>query len=457
MKKPSAYDRMFRSAHDMDLFSEEAHLAAMLRVEAALASVQARLRVIPAEAAEAIVSCCVVERIDRAALADAGVAAGNLAIPLVKQLTSSVRAQNPSAASFVHWGATSQDVIDTATVLQLRSHLDGVAKELDAICHALADMTITHRETLMVGRTWLQHAVPVTFGLKTAGWLDAFLRHRERLIQLQPRVLALQFGGAAGTLASLGTQGLEISAALAQELGLTLPAVPWHSHRDRLAEVATFHGLLAGTIGKIARDLSLAMQTEVNELAEPADEGRGGSSTMPQKRNPVSAAILLAASLRLPGLVSTMLSATVQESERGLGGWHAEWETLPQICTLSLGALDKLSTLLPELRVFPEAMQRNLKITNGLLMAESVSMALATHIGRDRAHKLLEEVSREAAESGISLRTALGNDLRITAHLTEGELDALVEPARYLGSASTMIDQVLAAYRDAFSAIGRDK
>jgi 3-carboxy-cis,cis-muconate cycloisomerase len=446
----TAYDRLFGSSRGQDIFTENAHLAAMLRVEAALARAEATLGMIPAKAAETIISCCNIDGFDRAALAEGSASAGNLAIPLVKQLTSIVRALSAEAAGYVHWGATSQDVIDTATILQLREHLKLLGELIDAVCVDLAELTTKHRCTLMAGRTWLQHAVPITFGLKTAGWLDSFLRHRERLAELKPRVLTLQFGGAAGTLASLGSKGPAVTAMLAKELQLSLPSIPWHANRDRFAEVATFQGILVGTLGKIARDLSLSMQTEIGELAEAAAEGRGGSSTMPHKKNPVTAAILLSASVRVPGLVSTMLSAMVQEHERGLGGWHAEWEALPEICALTSGAIESFATMLPQLSVFPDAMRRNLDVTKGLVSSEAVSMALAAHTGRDVAHELVEEASRHAQQTNVSLRVALGENPAIRSRLSEAELDAVVDPANYLGAAGTMIDSVLAAYHSAF-------
>jgi len=446
----SMYDHLFRSPRDSRIFSEDAHLAAMLHFEAALARVEAQLGIIPFAAAERIASCCGIEIIDEAALAEESTASGNLAIPLVKQLTSAVRARSVQAAGYVHWGATSQDIIDTAMMMQLHEHLSLIGETVDSICEVLASLIETHRHTMMTGRTWLQHAVPTSFGLIAAGWLDGFLRHRERLVEMQPRVLVLQFGGAAGTLASLDQDGLQVAAALAQELNLTLPAVPWHTQRDRTAEVAVFHGLLAGSAGKIARDLSLGMQTEIGEFAEPSGEGRGGSSTMPHKRNPVSCAAILSASIRIPGLVSTMLSAMVQEQQRGLGGWHAEWETLPEICTLSFGALEKLAALLAGLEVNPEAMLRNIAATNGLIAAEAVSLMLARYIGRDKAHKLVEGASRRAVAAGISLQDALDQTPEITVHLNGHDLDVAMELGNYLGSSERMIDNVLADFHRVF-------
>jgi 3-carboxy-cis,cis-muconate cycloisomerase len=299
----------------------------------------------------------------------------------------------------------------------------------------------------MPGRTWLQQAVPVTFGLKAAGFLDAFLRHRRRLEELRPRVLVVQFGGAAGTLASLGGRGDEVARALAQQLGLATPTMPWHAHRDRIGEVAAFHGLVVGTLGKLGRDVSLGMQTELGEIAEPDAKGRGESSTMPHKRNPVSSAILLAAAIRVPGLVGTVFSAMVQEHERGLGGWHAEWETLPEICTLTLGSLERAAEFVPHLRIDEKAMRRDLDSTHGLLMAESVSMRLAEQIGRARAHALVEDAARKATERGIDFIDALKECPQITAYMDETRLRELLEPSGYLGSAQLFVDRVLAEYR----------
>ena len=305
----------------------------------------------------------------------------------------------------------------------------------------------------MPGRTWLQHAVPITFGLKAAGWLDTMLRHQERLAQLAPRVLVLQFGGAAGTLASLGTRGAEVTAALAQQLGLGVADVPWHSNRDRLAEVATFLGLLMGSTGKIARDLSLMGQTELREVAEASAPGRGGSSTMPHKRNPVLAASVLSSAVRIPGLVATMLSAMDQEHERGLGGWHAEWETLPEICTLTLGAVERLTEMLGGLDIFPEAMCQNLERTNGLLLAEAVSMALAERIGRAQAHSLIQELVRKAVDAGASLQSMVEADACVMSHLDREQVKKLFRADEYLGDTQRMIDSVLEHYKGSKASI----
>ncbi|MFL6719149.1 MAG: 3-carboxy-cis,cis-muconate cycloisomerase, partial [Burkholderiaceae bacterium] len=333
---------MSASSEMRRVFSDLDAVQRMLDFEAALARAEAAHGVIPEAAVAAIVACCDAARLDMPALAQAAAAAGNLAIPLVRQLTAAVLRQDQEAGKYVHWGATSQDAIDTGLVLQLRDALDLLDADLRALADGLAALARQHRATIMIGRTWMQHALPTSLGLKLAGCLDAVLRHRQRLEELRGRALVLQFGGAAGTLASLGDQGLNVAATLAQQLGLALPDLPWHTQRDRVAEAATVMGLITGTLGKLARDLSLMMQTDVAEVAEPSAPGRGGSSTMPHKRNPVGCAVALSAAVRVPGLVSTMLSGMVQEHERALGGWQAEWDTLPDIALLTSGALRQM-------------------------------------------------------------------------------------------------------------------
>ena len=369
-------DPLFTTDEIREVFSDRARLQGMLDFEAALARAEARTGVIPKAAAPAIEAKCRAELLDAEALARAAALAGNTAIPLVKQLTALVGKDDAEAMKFVHWGATSQDAMDTGLVLQLRAALDLIEAELARLDDAVAKLADKHRATPVVGRTWMQHALPVTFGLKAAGWLDAIGRHRARIRELRPRLEAVQFGGAAGTLASLGARGSDVAQALAEELKLGLPALPWHTHRDRVAEVATALGLLVGTLGKIARDISLQVQTEVGELAEPAGEGRGGSSTMPHKRNPVSCAAVLATAVRVPGLVSIMLSGMVQEHERALGGWQAEWDTLPEIVMLAAGALRQVTYLAAGIEVDAARMRRNIDATHGQILAEAVTMAL---------------------------------------------------------------------------------
>ena len=430
-----------------EVFSDAARLQRMLDFEAALARAEARCGVIPAAAAQAIASKCKSDLIDANALATAAAVSLNAAIPLVKQLTALVAKDDPEAARFVHWGATSQDANDTGLVLQIRQALDILEADLADFRRGLSELAQKHRSTPMAGRTLMQHALPTTFGVKVAGWLDAMNRHRERFAETRARVLVLQFGGAVGTLAALREKGLQLAEALAAELHLGLPTMPWHTQRDRVAEAATTLGLCTGTLGKIARDISLHMQTEIAEVFEPVGEGRGGSSTMPRKRNPVSAAVVLSAATRVPGLVSTMLSAMVQEDERGLGNWHAEWETLPEIFRLTAGALHQMATIVPHLEVDAARMRRNLDATQGLIFAEAVTIALASHIGKSAAHTLLEGASRQARESGKHLREVLAQNRAVSERLTSAELDRLFAPENYLGVAEELVDRVIDASR----------
>lgn len=438
---------MFSTAAMQQVFSAQACVQGMLDFEAALARAESHAGVIPAAAVEPIRKACVSERIDLQALAEAAAAAGNLAIPLVKQLTAAVTGDDKEAAKYVHWGATSQDAIDTGLVLQLRRALDLIDADLDVLADGLAELVQHHADTVMIGRTWMQHALPVTFGLKAAGWLDAVLRHQERLQALRPRVLALQFGGAAGTLASLGGKGMQVAQALAEELQLQLPDTPWHASRDRMAEVGAVLGMLTGTLGKMARDLSLQMQTEVAELGEPAGEGRGGSSTMPHKRNPVGCAAVLACAARVPALVSTMLSGMVQEHERALGGWQAEWDTLPDIAQLAAAALQQMRQVVAGLNVDAGRMRANLDTTQGLIMAEAVMLALGAKLGRLQAHHLVEDACRRAVASGKHLREVLAQDAAISAELNIEQIDKLLDPANYLGQAREFGERVLHTWR----------
>ena len=440
-------DPLFGSPAMSEVFSDAARLQYMLDFEAALARAEASCGVIPDAATRPIISKCKVDLIDTSALARATAAALNPAIPLVKQLTALVAKEDPEAARFVHWGATSQDTNDTALVLQIRQALNILDADLSTLCAGLTDLATKHRSTPIAGRTLMQHALPTTFGVKVASWLDAMNRHRERLAEIRARALALQFGGAVGTLAALEENGLLVAEALAAELRLTLPTLPWHTQRDRVAEVATTLGLLTGTLGKMARDISLHMQTEIAELFEPTGEGHGGSSTMPHKRNPVTAGVVLSAATRVPGLVSTMLSAMVQEDERGLGDWHAEWETLPEIFRLTGGALHQMATVVPLLEVDAARMRHNLDATHGLIFAEAVSMAMARYIGKSAAHTLVEAASRQTIESGKHLREVLGQDRTVTEHLTSVELDRLFVPENSLGAAETFVDRVVETSR----------
>jgi 3-carboxy-cis,cis-muconate cycloisomerase len=438
-------DPLFTTEAMRAVFSDHGRMQAMLDFEAALARAQARVGLVSAATAAAIGAQCHAELFDLDALAVEAAQAGNTAIPMVKALTALVASQDPEAAGFVHWGATSQDAMDTGLVLQLRSALSAIAADLTRLSVALAALAQRHAPTLLVGRTWLQQGPPVTLGLKAAGALSAIERHRVRMAELQSRVATLQFGGAVGTLAALGNRGLETAAALAEELQLALPDVPWHAQRDRITEVATTLGLVVGTLGKLARDVSLLMQTEVGEASEPAAPGRGGSSAMPHKRNPVGCSVMLAAAIRVPALVSTMLSAMVQEHERGLGGWHAEWDTLPEICTLAAGALAQSIAIAEGLQVDPARMGANLDLTRGLILAEAVAIALGKKLGKMKAHQLVEEASAQAARERRPLHDVLAADSRVTAHLSAAELAQLLDPRRYTGQSEAFVARALAA------------
>ncbi|MGB6846224.1 MAG: 3-carboxy-cis,cis-muconate cycloisomerase [Candidatus Acidiferrales bacterium] len=437
-------DPLFASAAMLEIFSDARRLQAILDFEAALARALVRCSIAPKSAARAIESQCVATLFSFDLLAQESAQAGNLAIPLVHALTALVASHHAPAAGFVHWGATSQDALDTAAVLQLRDALDLFDRDLARFAAAVAKIAESHAGTLLAGRTWLQQAPPVTLGLKAAGWLDALDRHAARLRAARSRALVLQFGGAVGTLAALDSRGPAVAAALAKDLNLSLPAIPWHASRDRFSEVAAVLGLLVGTLGKIARDISLLSQTEIGEALEPAAPGRGGSSTMPHKQNPVGCAVALAAAIRVPALVSTMLSAMVQEHERGLGGWHAEWQTLPEICLLASGALAQLTPVLEGLKIETARMSENLEITHGLILAEAVSFALARKIGKPQAHEIVEQACRRALAQRRHLRLVLREDQRVRPYLSQKEIVRLLDPKNYTGSARRMIKAVLA-------------
>lgn len=431
-----------------DMFSDERLVQGMLDFEAALATVQARCGVIPAAAVAPIAAACRASLIDLPALATSAASAGNLAIPLVKQLTQRVKIADPEAARYVHWGATSQDAIDTGLMLQLLQALRETETRLARLIRVLAEQVTHHQHTLLPGRTWMQHALPITYGLKLAGTLDALLRWQERLVQMRPRVLALQFGGAAGTLASLKEKGPEVALALAAELNLTLPDTPWHSQRDRLIELAGWYAGLCGTLGKFANDFALMMQTEVAEVSEPIAEGRGGSSAMPHKRNPVSCAAILAAATRVPGLMATLYVSQIQQHERALGGWQAEWETLPQLIMLTGGVLENSEYLVKGMQVNTQKMRDNLDITHGLVMAESVTQALAAHLGKADAHHLIEMICHRAIALDCPLRPLLENDPLVSQHLSPEQLTQLLDPANAVGSADHFVRQVLAHFQE---------
>ncbi len=417
-------------------FSEEAWFARMVEVEGALARAEGAVGVVPQEAAAAISDVCSSFQPDMAVLKTGTERVGYPVLPLVRQIA----AASGSSGGYVHWGATTQDIMDTGLVLQVRAGLDLIEADLTRLMKALIGAARTYRDAPMVGRTHLQHALPITFGLKCAGWLAPLTRTLERLRDCRARVLHLQFVGAVGTLASLGKKGPAVREALGAELDLHVPAIGWHTARDGLGEAACVLGLLTGAVGKIATDIVFLMQSEVGEVFEPYAPGRGGSSTMPQKRNPVASEYIIGAQRNVQALVPVMLGAGAADHERGTGPWHAEWTALPQIFLLSAGALARTAEIVEGMEVDTDRMASNLDMSRGLIMAEPVMMALADALGRQEAHDVVEEHCRAAIEGDKSLGEVLKASGAITAHLDAGEIDALLDPQNYTGSAGAFTD-----------------
>ena len=422
---------------------DRAWLQALLDVEAALAGAEADTGIIPTPAAEIITTFCTgagaTDRFDSSQLGRAARLGGNPVIPLVEILTAVLP---PEARGWVHWGATSQDILDTAAMLLCRRALEIIEADLDGLADGCAALADRYRTTLMAGRTLLQHALPITFGLKAAGWLIGTLDTRGRVVEARS-FLPIQLGGAAGTLAALGPDGPAVASRLASRLQLVEPLIPWHTSRQRVAELGATLGLVAGHAANIATDVALLMQTEVAEAFEPAGPGRGGSSTLPHKRNPVAAAATSAAARRAHALIPVLFTGMVQEHERAVGGWQAEWETLTELLRLAGGAAGRVRETVQGLEVDPNAMRDNLDRTDGLLMAERVTLALARHMDRSEARKGVQR----AARSGTSFRTGLLADPAITSVLSADEVDRLLDPAGYLGATSTFIDRALQAHR----------
>ncbi|MFL5656594.1 MAG: 3-carboxy-cis,cis-muconate cycloisomerase [Ktedonobacteraceae bacterium] len=440
MMDSTVFRHIFSSEPMRQVFSDENRVQCYLDIEAALASVQARLGLIPQRAADEITAKCTLDIIDMAKLKSKTELIGYPVLPVVQQL---VAACADDLGEYCHWGATTQDITDTATILQIRQALALIEEDLAAVSGHLADLARRYRATPMAGRSNLQQAVPITFGYKVATWLAAIERHRQRLVELRPRVLVGEFGGAAGTLASLGTAGLEVQEGLMTELGLGQPEIAWHTARDRIAEVGCFLGLVTGTLGKIATDVKLLMQTEVGEVFEPYAKDRGSSSTMPQKRNPISCNYIHACVAMVRQLVAALLDAMVEDHERSTGPWEIEWIAVPEIFLLTAGALHQERTLLSDLEVDAARMRANLEITQGLISTEAVMMGLAPHLGRQRAHDLVYDISRQASTSGRPLLDLLAENEEIAASLDRTTLAKLLDPAEYLGLSGEMVDRVL--------------
>ena len=415
------------------LFSDEFVLGAMLQFEAALARVEARLGIIPQFAAEKIAAAAKPESFDVDVLSKQSRRSATLVIPIVQALRQRVHDFDPTAAGFVHWGATSQDVADTALILLLQKAQRIFESDLIRLENSLRRLSDAHANTVMLGRTLMQPAPPITFGLKVAGWFAAIHRSHQNLNDSVADALILQFGGATGTLAFFGNKGIGVGKALAEELGLAYPESPWHTHRDRLAAVMCACGVLTGALGKMARDISLLTQTEINEVEEAQTSDRGGSSTMPHKHNPTGCVLTLAAATRVPGLVSTFLSGMIQEHERGLGGWQAEWSTVASIIQSTGLAIESMAEVIEGLTVNAACMKANLNATHGTIFAEKAMMLLSPTLGRDAAHTLLERATREALSSGRRLSEILAGIPEVTRHLDVKTLDDLESPELYLG------------------------
>jgi len=428
-----------------ELFSDQSVLQAMLDFEVALARAEASVGVIPKSAADGIAAAGKADGFDVAGLVRETLRSGTPGIPFVKALTERVRARSPEAAGFVHWGATSQDVADTALILLLKQAQPIFSADLARLEAALRNLSEKHKSTAMLGRTLMQAAPPVTFGLKAAGWLGAISRCSKRLDSAFADALIVQFGGATGTLASLGEKGPAVARALAKELGLSLPDAPWHTHRDRLATLVSACGVLTGSLGKMARDISLLMQNEIGEVAEPSGEGRGGSSTMPHKRNPVGCAVTLAAAQRVPGEVAAFLSAMVQEHERGVGGWQAEWPIVASVVQSTGVAAASMAGVAEGLSVDSARMRANINNTKGVIFAERAMILLGTSLGRDVAHKLLEEATRKSVAQGRPLSQVLAEMPEVTSRLDTPVLRELEVPEQYLGGAETFRQALLSS------------
>jgi 3-carboxy-cis,cis-muconate cycloisomerase len=444
------FDRLFTTPKIDSLVSDEALLAGMLRFESALASVQADLGLIPPGAATVIGECCSVQFFDLGGICRSAERDGNPAIPLVKVLGQRVKAMDVEAARYVHFGATSQDVIDTGLMLCTKKALDTLVVDLIALEEGLIGLIERNRRTFMPGRTLLQHARPISFGLKVAGWLDGIVRCRKMLEHGAAKSLAVQFGGAVGSLAASGPKGLQILEGLARKLDLTTPELPWHTQRDRIGRLGMDLALLETALAKMAQDVVLLMQTEVGEVGEELGAGGGGSSTLPHKQNPIAPTKILANAKRVPSLVSALLTSTVHEHERSVGGWHAEWVTFPELVRTVGGSVAHALDLVSGLKVHSERMRSNMELTNGLLFAENVSIELAESLGKSTAHEILTRASQKSRQTGQHLRAVLEEDPTLKKLLDPGDLDRLFSPEQGSELTDELIDRVLAGRSPCF-------
>ena len=437
----SIFQGIFTTDAMRHVWSDENRTAKYVEIERALAVVQGRLGIIPKEAADEIVSHCRIENIDMARLRQQTERIGYPILGVVTQLNQLCR---DKLGEYVHWGATTQDITDTATVLQIREALELVDGELAAIAKAMGKLAKDHRLTPVIGRSNLQQAIPVTFGYKVAGLLSAVLRHRERLAQLKERVLVGEFAGAAGTLASIENGAMETQAGLCAELGLRQPVIAWHTIRDNIAETGALLGLIGGTLGKLSMDVKLMMQTEVGEVFEPYHHGRGSSSTMPQKRNPIASCYIHAAISVVRQHAAALMDAMVADHERSTGPWEIEWIVLPEAFCLIAGALKQSRAVVEGLEVDAAAMMRNIEMTGGLVMSEAVMMGLGPYIGREYAHDLVYDLCRESLAKKTPLIDLLADHPEIRRHVDRAALEDMLDPANYLGQSGVMVDRVLA-------------
>lgn len=434
----SLYTETFYAKELTELFSDRESVTKLLNVEAALAQAQAEVGLIPTTASKIISECCVVDAIDINALKSDIVLGGNVAIPLVKQLTKAIKNRDFEASKYVHLGATSQDIIDTATILTIKEYVVWLEGKLEVLQHALVQLTKDHVHTIMMGRTLLQQAKPMTFGMKSAGWLEGISRTRTRLNELKSRLFCIQLGGAVGSgNANITT---EVQMAFAKNLDLNA-SFPWQSQRDSLVEFASVLGVLSGSLGKIAKDISLLMQTEVGEVFEGAEEGKGGSSTMPHKRNPVGCTLILSNATRTPGLVATMLTAMPQEHERSAGLWHAEWETLTQLMNLTGGSLEKSVDLITNLEVNKDRMLQNIELTNGLIYAEKVSLYLSKSLGKMQAHESVKKACTLALQQQKHLKEVVQE-----MHPQIESIEDLFKPDNAIGNSVVWTENILKKY-----------
>lgn len=436
---------LFASKDIAAMFGDEARVQSMLDFEAALAKAEADLGIIPEEAAPAIAKWCKADLFEMAALGDGTILAGNPAIPLVKMLTAKV---DDDAARFVHWGGTSQDVIDTGLALQMRSGLSALLDMVAALADALAELTSAHRHTPTIGRTLSQHALPIPFGLRTAGWLEAVTRAHAKLSNLGSSSIRLHFAGAAGSLASLGGDGPAVSEHLSQILDLPQPSLSSHSHRDFMAEIASTLAILCGSGAKIATDIQAMMQTDVGEVFEPAAPGKGGSSTMPHKRNPVATAAIRANAGQVAALAGLFLGNMDHTFERDPGQWHAEWGPIAEIFVLTGGALEKLVETVRGLEVDRDRMRDNIDVTNGLVFAESIMMVLAPTLGRLDAHHVVQDATKRALAENRHLRDVLFDTETVLQAANRQEIVDAFDPTGYFGASDHFIDRALQAWSD---------